>query len=72
MADTKTKAEEMSKQKETATMPTTAPAPRPAGMAAVQSARVRPGSEPKRLSKGLRKHLRRQKQAAEIKVTPKR
>lgn len=40
--------------------------------AAAQPARAGTGSERKRLSKGERKHLRRQKQAGEIKVTPRR
>ena len=42
------------------------------GVAAAQPARAGTGSERKRLSKGERKHLRRQKQAGEIKVTPRR
>ena len=50
----------------------TPPAAAAAGVAAAQPARAGTGSERKRLSKGERKHLRRQKQAGEIKVTPRR
>ena len=67
MADTKTKAEDQSEREEKA-----APTPQVTGVAATEPARVRIGSEPKRLSKGQRKHLRRQKQAGEIKVTHRR
>jgi hypothetical protein len=72
MAKKKTKAEEVTEREETAAVPATAPAAAPTGAAAARPARVLVGSEPKRLSKGQRKHVRRQKQAGEIKVTPRR
>ena len=50
----------------------TAPGAAAASVATAQPARAGTGSERKRLSKGQRKHLRRQKQAGEIKVTPRR
>lgn len=70
MADAKTKAEDISERAETAAIPTTNPAPRLTVMAASVPARARTGSAPKRLSKGQRTHLRRLKQAGEIKRTP--
>lgn len=69
MADTTNKAEGISEREETPTIPATAPEPRPTGMAAVHPAHLRAGSEPKRLSKGQRKHIRRQKQAGVVKGT---
>ena len=72
MADTKAQAEEKTGSIDTATTPAAPPAPRPTGIAANPSVRVRIGSEPNQLSKGQRKHLRRQKEAGQIKVTPRR
>ena len=69
MADTTNKAEEISEREETPMIPATAPAPRPTGVAAAQPARRGIGSQPKRLSKGQRKHVRRQKQAGVFKGT---
>ena len=71
MADTKTPAEEKTGSKGTATTPA-APAPRLTGIVAIPSVGVRIGSEPNPLSKGQRKHLRRQKEAGQIKVTSRR
>lgn len=50
----------------------TPPAPAATSATAAQPARAGTGSAHKRLSYGERKHLRRQKQAGEIKVTPRR
>jgi hypothetical protein len=72
MADTKTQAEEKIGAEGTATMPAAAPGPRPGGIAPIPSNRVGIGSEPNPLSKGQRKHLRRQKEAGQIKVTSRR
>ena len=68
MADTKTQAEDEIGLEGTATMP----GPRPAGVTRIQSSHVAIGSEPNPLSKGQRKHLRRQKEAGKIKVTDRR
>jgi hypothetical protein len=72
MADTKTQADEKTGSKDTATMPADAPGPRLTGIAAIPSVGVRIGSEPNPQSKGQRKHLRRQKEAGQIKVTSRR
>ena len=72
MADTKAQAEEETGSEGTATTPAAAPAPRPAGIAPIQSDRVRIGSEPNPLSKGQRRHLRRQKEAGQLKVPSRR
>lgn len=64
------KTDELAAKIEVTTPP--APAAAPTGVAPISPARARIGSEPKRLSKGARKHLRRQKQAGEIKVIPRR
>ena len=70
MADDTKKSDELAVQTEMSTPP--APAVAPRGVAAVEPARARIGPEPKRLAKGQRKHLRRQKQAGEIRVPPRR
>jgi hypothetical protein len=72
MADTKIQAGEKTRSKGTATTPAAAPAPPQTGIAANPSVGVRIGSEPNPLSKGQRKHLRRQKEAGQIKVTSRR
>ncbi len=72
MIDTNTKDEQTPDREETATKPTAASTPRLAGVPAVQAARARNKPEPKRLSKGQRKHVRRQKQAGEAKVIDRR
>jgi hypothetical protein len=72
MADTKNQAEEKTGLKGTVTTPATPPAPRPTGIAAIPAVGVKIGSEPNPLSKGQRKHLRRQKEAGQIKVTSRR
>jgi hypothetical protein len=72
MADTKPQAEEETGSKATAMLPAAPPAPRPTGIAANPSVRVRIGSEPDQLSKGQRRHLRRQKEASKPKVTSRR
>jgi hypothetical protein len=69
MADTKDETKETIEPKGMATTPA---APRLTGIAATPSAGARIGSEPNPLSKGQRKHLRRQKEARKIKVTDRR
>jgi hypothetical protein len=53
-------------------VPAAAPAPQLTGVAAIPSDRIKIGAEPSPLSKGQRKHLRRQKEAGQIKVTSRR
>lgn len=72
MADTKTKAEEKNGPTGTATTRPAEPAPRLTGIATSPSAGAKIGSEPNPLSKGQRKHLRRQKEAGKVKVTDRR
>lgn len=69
MAHNKTEAQDPSQRVETATIPAVPPAAAPAGVAAIVPARARIGAEPKRLSKGQRKYLRRQKEAHEANTT---
>ena len=70
MVDDKKETDELAAKIEKTTPPARAAALR--GVAAAQPARVRIGSGPKRLSKGQRKHIRRQKQAGEAKITDRR
>jgi hypothetical protein len=75
MADTQTQGQDESKSAE-AVAPTISPVALPAAttrlVVAARSARPLIGSEPKRLSKGQRKHMRRQKQAGEYKIIDRR
>jgi hypothetical protein len=66
MADEKTKTEAKPERTEVAIVPAKVPAAARAVVAAARPARVASGSAPKRASKGQRKHLRRQKQAGEV------
>ncbi|MGE5530903.1 MAG: hypothetical protein ACM3VW_02135 [Bacteroidota bacterium] len=68
MADTKTQAEDKVGLEDTAAKP----GPRPAGITSIPSGGARIGFEPNPLSKGQRRHLRRQKEAGKIKVTNRR
>jgi hypothetical protein len=70
MVDEKTKTDELAAKIEATALP--APATTLRGVATVQSARARIGSKPEPLSKGQRKHLRRQKEAHKAKVTDRR
>ena len=71
MAETKDRAEEKLGT-ERATIPEAVPAPRPAGIASTPFGGVRIGAEPNGLSKGQRRHLRRQKEAGKAKVPSRR
>ena len=71
MAETKDRAEEKL-ETERATIPEAAPAPRLTGIASIPFGGVRIGAEPDGLSKGQRKHLRRQKEAGKAKVPSRR
>jgi hypothetical protein len=68
MAKKKAKAEEPVEQVQTAKLSAAPLAPAPAAAVATGPARTRIGAEHKRLSKGQRKHVRRQKQAREAVV----
>jgi hypothetical protein len=70
MVDDTKKAEELAAKIEMITPP--APAAAISVVAEVRLARVRIGSEPTRLSKGQRKHIRRKKEAGEAKVIDRR
>ncbi len=65
--DTDTEPKQKTEPKGTAALPAPA-APRPASAATTQGARVRPSNKPKRASKSQRKHVRRQKQAGQLKT----
>jgi hypothetical protein len=70
MADETKKTDELAAKTEMTTPP--APAAASGGVAVVQPVGVRHAPEPKRLSKGMRKHIRRLKQAGELKPTDRR
>lgn len=67
MADSNNQAEEKT-ETERATVPGAESAPRPTGIASTPFGGVRIGAEPDQLSKGQRKHLRRQREAGKPKV----
>lgn len=67
MTDTDIEREQEIEPKKTAMLPAP-PVPRPTSAAATQGASVRTSNKPKRASKGQRKHIRRQKQAGELKT----
>jgi hypothetical protein len=71
MAEPRDQAEEKT-ETERATIPEAVPAPRLTGIASNPCGGVRIGAEPDRLSKGQRKHLRRQKEAGKPKVATRR
>lgn len=74
MADETKKTDELAAKIEMTTpaAPVAAPAAAPGGVAVVQPVGARHAPEPKRLSKGMRKHIRRLKQAGELKPTDRR
>ena len=66
------KIEETAELEEKASVVPNAPAPSATASTAAEPARERTAPEPKRLSKGQRKHIRRLKQAGEYRPAPRR